>query len=116
MVNTAPIYVHTVNDNSTTLKRITDTKSVDLLFAGYDEATAYMEQYFEFAKDITYLSPVNILFYLEIMAKSDVKEYFKDKVLSLFGKKRIQEALKLAANYTDFKAQKLVLSVKGYFE
>ena len=112
---TAPMYAHTANDSSTTRRKLTDTKSVDLLFAGYDEAVAYMEQYFEFAKKITYLSPINILFYLEIMAKSDVKDYFAQKVLSLFGRERIQKALELAENYQDEKAKETILSISSYF-
>ena len=115
IVSSAPIYVHTINDNSTTLKRIADTESVDLLFAGYEQATAYMEQYFEFAKKITYLSPVNILFYLEIMAKSTVQDYFANKLLSLFGKERIQKAISMVRKYTDEKSKELVLSISSYF-
>ena len=109
------MYAHTANDSSTTRRKLSDTKSVDLLFAGYDEAVTYMEQYFEFAKKITYLSPINILFYLEIMAKSDVKDYFAQKVLSLFGKERIQKALELAENYQDEKAKETILSISSYF-
>ena len=116
VVTSAPIYVHTINDDSTTLKRITDTKGVDTLFAGYEQATAYMEQYFEFAKNITYLSPVNILFYLEIMAKSTVQDYFAEKLLSLFGQERILSAIKVAERYVDEKAKERVLSIKSYFE
>ena len=116
VIASAPIYVHTVNDDSTTLKQITDAKGVDLLFAGYEQATAYMEQYFEFAKKITYLSPVNILFYLEIMAESTVQDYFAEKVLSLFGKERIQQALSTAEKYVDEKAKEAVLSTRKYFD
>ena len=112
---TAPMYVHSTNDSSTTRRKLTDTKSVDLLFAGYDEAVAYMEQYFSFADKLTYLSPINILFYLEIMAKSDVKDYFAQKVLSLFGRERIQKALELAENYQDEKAKETILSISSYF-
>ena len=75
-----------------------------------------MEQYFEFAKKITYLSPINILFYIEIMAKSDVQEYFAEKLLSLFGRERVLSALKVAERYVDDKAKELVLSTKSYFE
>lgn len=116
LVNSAPIYVHTINDGSTTLKRFTTNEEVDLVFAGYDEATAYMEKYFEFAKKITYLSPVNILFYLEIMAKSTVKDYFAEKMLSLFGKERILKAISMTDRYTDYKAKEEVQALKGYFE
>ena len=75
-----------------------------------------MEQYFSFADKLTYLSPINILFYLDIMAKSDVKDYFAEKLLSLFGKERILKALKVANKYADEKAKERVLSVQSYFD
>lgn len=114
--STPPMYAHSSNESSTTRRKLTDTKSVDLLFAGYEQATAYMEQYFSFADKLTYLSPINTLFYLDIMAKSDVKDYFAEKLLSLFGQKRILSALKVAEKYADEKAKERVLSVKSYFD
>ncbi|MBR2724679.1 MAG: hypothetical protein IKB72_04510 [Ruminococcus sp.] len=116
LTDTAPIYAHSASANSTTLKRIEDTKSVDTIFAGYKQNVAYMKEYFEFAKEVTYLAPVNILFYLQIMAKSTVKEYFAEKVLSLFGKKRIQEAITKVDEYAKADSKELILSVRSYFD
>ena len=106
-----PIYTHLVNDDSTTTKQIKDEKSVDILFAGYEEVTEYMKTNFDFCKEISYLSPYNIMFYLDIMEQADdsILEYFADKLICLFGITRVQEAVEIGRKENRYNR------IKNYF-
>lgn len=109
-----PIYTHSINDDSTTTKKVKDEKAVDIMFAGFDEATQYFKDNFEFCKELTYESPFNIQFYLDIMDKADdcVLSYFAQKLISLFGKEKIAETISLGKEINKLRYNR----IKGYFD
>lgn len=86
-VNTSPIYAHITNEKSITTRIIKDTKSVDTMFIGFEEATEYMKDNFDFCSDISYKNPFDIVFYMQVMdrATESIKRYFAQKLISLFG-------------------------------
>lgn len=111
-VNTSPIYAHIANEKSVTTKIIKDTKSVDTMFIGFEEATEYMKDNFYFCSDISYKNPFDIVFYMQVMnrASESVKSYFAQKLISLFGQEDVLNAIEFAKTHAVD-----VTSVKDYF-
>ena len=111
-VNTSPIYAHIANEKSVTTKIIKDTKSVDTMFIGFEEATEYMKDNFDFCSDISYKNPFDIVFYMQVMnrASESVKSYFAQKLISLFGQEDVLNATEFAKTHAID-----VTSVKDYF-
>lgn len=113
-VNTNPIYSQTINYKSVTTKIIKDSKSVDTLFIGFDETNEYMNKNFDFCKEITYENPMNIIFYLKIMNKAleEIKPYFAEKLINLFGSNKILNAINIIKEYEDNN----FLTIENYFK
>ena len=111
-INADPIYAHIVNEKSVTTKVVKDTNSIDTMFIGFDKATGYMKKNFNFCKEISYRNPSDIIFYLKIMdrATEEVKPYFAEKLVTLFGIDFIKEAIEVLKGY-----ESELVAIQEYF-
>lgn len=112
-VNTTPIYAHISNEKSITTKIVKDQKSVDTMFIGFEEATQYMKDNFNFCSDISYKNPFDTVFYLQVMdrALESVKPYFAQKLISLFGYDDVFDSIDFAKKHGID-----ILRIKKYFK
>ena len=97
--NSHPVYAHLVCDNSTTRSMMTTEKQIDKMFIGFDKSIAWQKEYMADHPEISYENPYQITFYLrtlDVYATEEMKPYFANKLISLYGQEAILHAIDVA--------------------
>lgn len=89
------IYKHINHEDSTTTKHFSKEKDIDRLFTGFDKVSQFLTRYSKHKKLLDFDHMKSVEFYLWLMmhrTNPDVRQYFADTLVRLFGHETILQA------------------------